>query len=178
MADLYKSRFRMTYVTRSSCSGASHKIQLCDFGGLLTSPVTFEGAADVQRSAVIGSRWMHQRGMGNASVTCTFSVATIHEDTYAAESYGEDLFLFFLLHPVGQLIIDSSPDRVTREPRMSRRWTASRDKADPTPMTGDKWFGGLRDRVRDIDRYAWLEMGYQFTLSSPLPELPSFKHIQ
>lgn len=168
MADqLYTSRHRITYITRDARSGVIHKSMLCDFASLLTAPVDYSGESAIDTYEVVGSPWIRQRGRGNASVSLTLGVATIHASRLDAERYGEELPLYFLTHAIGTLLVEASPDS-GGAPRLERRWQAACGKAYVLPMTLDDYYG-VRLNSAGLPCAAWRTVEYEFTLTDPDP---------
>ena len=71
--DAYRSQDTVIY--RPIGDDAPEAVALCSYGDVMVSLVDVVPSVQVQREAVIGSRWMHQAARGNAGLQMSFSLA-------------------------------------------------------------------------------------------------------
>lgn len=68
--DAYRSQDTVIY--RPIGDDAPEAVALCSYGDVMVSLVDVAPSVQVQREAVIGSRWMHQAARGNAGLQMSF----------------------------------------------------------------------------------------------------------
>ena len=84
--DAYRSQDTVIY--RPIGDDAPEAVALCSYGDVMPSLVTVAPSVQVQREAVIGSRWMHQAARGNAGLQMSFSLARAFSTYAAARAWG------------------------------------------------------------------------------------------
>ena len=84
--DAYRSQDTVIY--RPIGDDAPEAVALCSYGDVMPSLVTVVPSVQVQREAVIGSRWMHQAARGNAGLQRSFSLARAFSTYAAARAWG------------------------------------------------------------------------------------------
>ena len=97
--DAYRSQDTVIY--RPIGDDAPEAVALCSYGDVMPSLVTVVPSVQVQREAVIGSRWMHQAARGNAGLQMSFSLARAFSTYAAARAWGLDIAELLALYPEG-----------------------------------------------------------------------------
>lgn len=136
--DAYRSQDTVIY--RPIGDDAPEAVALCSYGDVMPSLVTVVPSVQVQREAVIGSRWMHQAARGNAGLQMSFSPGAGFQHLRRRQGMG-----------VGHSGIAGAVPRrgmVTWMtayhagiPQRTREYHATLDHVQPLPPTNDQRYG-------------------------------------
>ena len=135
--DAYRSQDTVIY--RPIGDDAPEAVALCSYGDVMPSLVTVVPSVQVQREAVIGSRWMHQAARGNAGLQMSFSLARAFSTYAAARAWGLDIAELLALYPEGMITWMTAYHAGI--PQRTREYHATLDHVQPLPPTNDQRFG-------------------------------------
>lgn len=135
--DAYRSQDTVIY--RPIGDNAPEAVSLCDYGAVMVALVDVVPSVQVQREAVIGSRWMHQAARGNASMQMSLSVARPYVTAAAARAWGLDSVELLTLHPEGMITWMTAYHHGISQ--RIREYHATLDSAHALPLTGERWYG-------------------------------------
>lgn len=105
----------------------------------MVSLVDVAPSVQVQREAVIGSRWMHQAARGNAGLQMSFSLARAFSTYAAARAWGLDIAELLALYPEGMVTWMTAYHAGI--PQRTRDYRATLDHVQPLPPTNDQRYG-------------------------------------
>lgn len=132
-------------------------VVLCREGEVMVSLVDVVPSVQVQREAVIGSRWQWQAARGNAVLQMSLAVARVFGTVAAARAWGLDLQELLAMNPEGTVLWETAfYDGVAQRERVYR---ATVDSVHARALTSDSWYGGDG---------AWCVVEMQFTLTGEI----------
>lgn len=135
---------------------APEAVALCRYGDIMAALVDVTPTVQVQRDAVIGSRWIHQAARGNALIQMSWTVARAFETPAAARAWGLDMQELLIMHPEGTVTWLTA--WYAGQAQRVREYHATVDAARPHPMTSEQWYG----------HGAWCALDVTLTLSGDI----------
>jgi hypothetical protein len=135
--DAYRSQDTVIY--RPIGDDPPEAVALCSYGDVMVSLVDVAPSVQVQREAVIGSRWMHQAARGNAGLQMSFSLARAFCTYAAARAWGLDIAELLALYPEGMVTWMTAYHAGI--PQRTRDYRATLDHVQPLPPTNDQRYG-------------------------------------